>query len=116
MYILLFSFNFLNIIAICKSVMHLSSPKKGAYKKHYNSMILSGKFFRFFGYFIQKNFPLFSYRIRCASWLNAGSRIIENKLGRVIFLFLAPAGGYYSAGPYPNTFPNQARQSYLYLT
>ena len=41
-------------------------------------------------------------RIKCNSWFNVGSRIIENKLGDVFLLFLAPVGHY------PNPFPNPA--------
>ena len=43
--------------------------------------------------------------IRCTSWLNAGSRIIENNLRGCFFLILAPVGGSNPAGPYHNPFP-----------
>ena len=44
--------------------------------------------------------------IRCTSWFNAGYRIIENNLGGVLILFLAPAGGSNLAGPYIHPSPN----------
>ena len=53
--------------------------------------------------------------IRCTSWFNAGYRIIENNLGGVLILFLAPAGGSNLAGPYNNPYPNPVVHSYPLL-
>ncbi len=49
--------------------------------------------------------------IWCTSRFNAGSRIIENNLRRTFFLFLAPAEGSNSEGPYSDPFSNPAGQS-----
>jgi len=51
------------------------------------------------------------FGIRCTSWFNAGSRIIENNLRGCFFLLLTPAGGSNPAGPYNYAFPNPAGQS-----
>ncbi len=53
--------------------------------------------------------------IRCTSRFKAGSRINETNFV-FCFLFLAPVGGFYHAGPYPNNFPNLAGQSKALLS
>ena len=49
--------------------------------------------------------------IRCTYWFDVGSRIIENYLEGVFFLFLGPSVSSNPAGPYPNPFPNPVGQS-----
>ena len=53
-------------------------------------------------------FLLKNNRIRCTSWFNAGSRIIENDLADCFFLFLLFS---YPEGFYSNPSPNPVGQS-----
>ena len=58
-----------------------------------------------------RDFQIIYFAVRCTSWFNAGSRIIENNLRGCNLLFLAPAGSSNPVGPYTNPLPKPAGQS-----